>query len=51
MVDATEGREDFPHGALVGNIHHNAVHLPQLLLGLEAFVLGAAGARDLRAFK
>jgi hypothetical protein len=50
MVDATEARKDLPDGVLIGDIHDDGVHLPQLLLGLEELLLGAAGDRDLRAF-
>jgi hypothetical protein len=50
-VDAAEGRDVLFYGALVTNIHHDRVHRLQLRLNLDQFFLGAAGDRDLRAFK
>jgi hypothetical protein len=50
VVDAAEAREDLLYAAFIGNIHDGRVYLPQLLLGLDEYLLGAPGDRDLRAF-
>ena len=50
MVDASEARKDLLDCALIGNIHDDRVHLPQIPLGLKELVLGAPGDRDRRAF-
>jgi hypothetical protein len=51
VVNAAEGRDVLFYGALVTNIHHDRVHLPELRRGLDQFLLETAGDRDLRAFK
>jgi hypothetical protein len=49
MVNLTEARKDLLSPVFIGNIHHDPVHLPQLQLGFDEFLLGAARNRDLRA--
>jgi hypothetical protein len=36
MVDGAEARKPLFYCTLIGHIHHERVHLPQLLLGLES---------------
>src|SRR4051812_5142101 len=36
MVEEPKARKPLFDGALIGHIHHDRVHLPQLLLGLES---------------
>jgi hypothetical protein len=51
VVNAAEDCDDRFFCAVVSNIHHDRVHRLQLLLSLDQFLLGAAGDRDLHAFK
>jgi hypothetical protein len=51
LVDAAESRDDLFYCALVSNLHHDRVHLLQLRLSLDQFLLETAGDRNDRAFK
>jgi hypothetical protein len=49
MIHLTKTRKPLFDAAVIREIYHDHVHLPQRRLGVDEFLPGAAGDRDLRA--